>query len=97
MKTLLSVLLVTVLLGNANNLEPKISLNAAEQEYLRTKKEITMCVDPDWEPFEVIDKNGDHVGIAADLIQLAAKRAGLNIKLIRTTTWEETLKLSKSK
>lgn len=95
MKTLLSVLFITVLSINVSASD--IKLTDAEQHYLKVKPEITMCVDPDWEPFEVIDKNGDHVGIAADLIQLAAKRAGLNIKLIRTTTWEETLKLSKSK
>ena len=77
--------------------EQQIVLNETEKSYLETKKEITMCVDPDWEPFEVIDKEGKHVGISADLIQLVAKRLHTPIRLIPTKTWEETLALSKSK
>lgn len=97
MKYRLILFFTTVLYANVNATDTKISLTAAEQNYLKEKQEITMCVDPDWEPFEVIDKNGEHVGIAADLIQLAAKRAGIKIRLIPTTTWDDTLTLSKSK
>ena len=43
-------------------------LSAEEQAYLKQKKVITMCVDPDWEPFEIINAEGKHEGIAADLI-----------------------------
>jgi len=71
-------------------------LSAEEQAYLKQKKVITMCVDPDWEPFEIINAEGKHEGIAADLISLMAKRAGLNIKLLQTKTWDETLEKSKS-
>ena len=74
-----------------------IRLTPDEQAYLSQKKEITMCVDPDWEPFEIINKEGKHQGISADLIQLAAKRLGVKITLVPTRTWEETLAFSKSK
>ena len=74
-----------------------IHLTPQEQAYLSQKKEITMCVDPDWEPFEVINKEGKHEGISADLIQLTAKRLGVKITLVPTKTWEETLAYSKSK
>lgn len=77
--------------------ERSIRFTPQEQAYLDQKKEITMCVDPDWEPFEVINKDGKHEGISADLIRLAAKRLDLNIRLIPTKTWEETLAYSKSK
>lgn len=98
MKNYILIACFTMLLsGNVSASDAKVSLTEAEQDYLNAKPEITMCVDPDWEPFEVIDKNGDHVGIAADLIQLAAKRAGVRIKLIKTATWDDTLTLSKSK
>ena len=75
----------------------KTTLSADEQHYLKEKHEITMCVDPDWEPFEVINASGHHEGIAADLVALAAKRAGVKLKLIRTKTWDETLEHSKAK
>jgi polar amino acid transport system substrate-binding protein len=96
MKYIVTLFFAIALSANVNGSE-KISLSIEEQHYLKEKQEITMCVDPDWEPFEIIDENGEHIGIAADLIQLATKRAGLKIKLMRTTTWEETLKLSKTK
>jgi len=76
--------------------QPAVHLSSQERAYLQEKKEITMCVDPDWEPFEVIE-NGKHVGIAADLVALAAARAGVKIKLVETKTWQETLSLSKAK
>lgn len=74
-----------------------IELTASQKEYLKNKKEITMCVDPDWEPFEIINKEGKHEGIAADLIKIIVKKLNLNIRLIQTKTWEETLEYSKSK
>ena len=59
-----------------------ITLTESEKEYLANNGPITMCVDPDWEPFEIINQNGEHEGIAADLIQLIAKKIGVKIELI---------------
>jgi two-component system, NarL family, sensor histidine kinase EvgS len=95
-KSLWIMLFVIVFSGSANGLESKLSLSAEEQEYLKNKKEITMCVDPDWEPFEIIDEEGKHVGIAADLIALVGERLNTPIRLIPTATWQETLERSKS-
>ncbi|PPL17313.1 hypothetical protein UN63_05640 [Oceanisphaera arctica] len=53
-----------------------------------------MCVDPDWLPFEAIDKNKQHVGIAADLIALVNAKTGLQIQLHPTSGWEESLAAS---
>ena len=73
----------------------QVSLSTSEQYYLAKKKEVTMCVDPDWEPLEIINAEGKHEGISADLISLAAQRTGINLKLIQTKTWDETLENSK--
>jgi two-component system, NarL family, sensor histidine kinase EvgS len=73
----------------------QIILTENEKKYLTTRKEITMCVDPDWEPFEIINEKKEHIGIAADLIQLVSVRIGIPIRLIPTATWQETLDLSK--
>ena len=52
-----------------------------------------MCVAPDWMPIEGIDRAGRHTGVAADFIQLMARRGGLNIQLVRAKTWEESFAL----
>lgn len=96
MKYIFALFFYIVLLSSLNASDFAIALSDEEQRYLQEKKEITMCVDPDWEPFEVIDKNGKHVGIAADLIELVAQRVGVKIKLVQTKTWEETLFLSQT-
>jgi len=59
------------------------------------KSPILMCVDPDWWPFEAIDERGRHVGIAADLIELATSRVKLPVALYPTKTWEESVAASK--
>lgn len=92
--TILVILSAYVLLLAAD--PSKAVLTPIEKGYIEDKKEITMCVDPDWEPFEKIDESGKHVGIAADLIQLVSKRIGVPIRLVSTATWQETLEKSKS-
>ena len=73
-----------------------ISLSQEEKDYLAHKKVITMCVDPDWEPFEIINNQGIHEGIAGDLIRLVQKRLDIKIVLLPTKSWEETLEKSKN-
>lgn len=91
-----TLILLLFIAKEINAVENGVLFSPQEQQYLKQKKVITMCVDPDWEPFEIINAEGEHVGISADLISLMAKRAGLNIKLIQTKTWDETLEKSKS-
>ena len=57
---------------------------------------VLMCVDPDWWPFEAIDERGKHVGIAADLVELAASRAQVPVALFPTKSWEESVAASKA-
>ncbi len=75
---------------------PAIELTVQEKAYIEQTKAVKMCVDPDWVPFEHINEQGKHVGIAADLIQLVAHRVGLKIELYRVKTWEESLAASKA-
>ena len=74
-----------------------IDLNEKEINYLKEKKIITMCVDPDWEPFEKINSEGFHEGIAADLIKHISEKLRIKIQLIPTTNWDESIIFSKEK
>lgn len=71
-------------------------LSESERAYLNAHSPLSLCVDPDWWPFEVIDANGQHDGIAADLLALVAQRQGLQFKLYPTRTWEESLAASQA-
>lgn len=66
-------------------------LTEAERDYLEQLGSISMCVDPDWPPFEQINEKGEHEGIAADLIQRVAERIGVPIRLHPSRLWSESL------
>lgn len=72
------------------HLDNSFSLNKEESTYLNNKKQITMCVDPEWMPFEKIENNR-HIGISADYINLIKNKLNIPIILIPTKDWTETL------
>ena len=67
-----------------------IKFSDEELAYLKQKKEITMCVDPHWMPYEKIEK-GKYIGMSADYMRLFEKMIGTPISLISTHTWAESL------
>jgi len=75
----------------------KVIFEPEEQAYLQQKGSIKMCIDPSWMPFEHIDEEGKHVGMAADLIKLMQDRSGISISLIPTKNWEESLQKAKNR
>ncbi|MCF6340952.1 MAG: ABC transporter substrate-binding protein [Sulfurimonas sp.] len=72
------------------------NFNAKEQKYLKNKKQITACINPDWMPFESFYKN-EHIGITNDYFKLFQKKMNIPIKVIKTKTWEESIKLIKNR
>lgn len=76
--------------------ENRIALSNAEYAYLARIGPVRLCVDPDWYPFEQINAEGRHEGIAADLIELVARRSGVDIQLYPTKTWAESLDASRN-
>lgn len=98
---LIVALTLLVLAGNFAHADtvqaPAVDLTAEERSYIERNPRIRMCVDPDWVPFERINSQGKHEGIAADLVQLVAQRVGLKIDLYSVKTWEESLAASKDK
>ena len=72
------------------NTHDNIEFSNAEKSYLLGKKKITMCVDPEWYPLEAI-RNGKHIGIAADVMDVFEKKLGMPIELVPTTSWSQSL------
>jgi len=69
-------------------------LTKQQKEYLEEKKELKMCVDPNWMPLEKIE-NGKHIGIAAEILEIISQKIETPIKLIETTSWIQTLEKAK--
>ncbi|WP_319783128.1 diguanylate cyclase [Oceanisphaera sp. IT1-181] len=74
----------------------QVPLTVTERAYISAHPVLSVCVDPDWLPFEGIDSNQQHVGIIADLLPLVASKTGLQIQLHPTKSWDESLLASKS-
>jgi len=72
------------------NSHQSFAFSPLEKNYLLEKKKVTMCVDPEWYPLEVI-RDGKHIGIAADVIRIFEKQVGIPIELVPTSSWRESL------
>ena len=72
----------------------KLNLSSEYINYLSNKKEITMCIDPNWMPYEKIQK-GKNEGITADYMQIIKEKIGIPIRFIPTQTWTQSLEFAK--
>ena len=79
-----------------NPLNDDFLLNDEEKRYLEKKERITMCVDPNWMPFEKIENN-KLIGIAADYIKIIENKIKTPIVLIPTKTWSESIEKGKKR
>jgi ABC-type amino acid transport substrate-binding protein len=89
-------------------LQHKKSLKLTKYEkYLLSiyNKEITMCVHPNWMPYEKIKENKTkikgmndykHLGIVSEYMKLVEDTLGIKITLIASKSWSESLKFVKS-
>ncbi len=73
----------------------ELNLNNKEQKYLKNKQ-IKMCIDPDWMPFESF-KDGKYIGISSEYFQLIESILDKKITVIKTSSWQESLELGKQR
>jgi len=79
-----------------NNVNNKSILDTKEQEYLLKKKMIKMCVDPNWMPFEKIEK-GKYIGLSSEYIHYFSQKINTPIKLLKTSSWEDSIQKIKNR
>lgn len=91
-QNLVPYLFEDILMTNDRNL----NFTVAEQNYLQAKKEITLCVDPEWMPFERIEDN-KHIGIAADYMTLFQEELPIPMRLVPTTSWQQSIQFAKKR
>jgi len=78
----------------SNNNEFYAELNYQEKELLDRIKEVKMCVDPNWMPFEKLE-GGKHLGMTADYMKLIQQVVNVPIKVVPAKTWLESLEIGK--
>ena len=71
-------------------------LNEKEKKYIRKKKVINVCINPDWVPIEFI-KNGQPQGISIDILKIITKEVNLKLKYIKTSSWSQSQQYLKEK
>lgn len=54
------------------------------------KTEVTYCIDPNWAPYEAI-RNGTHIGISAQYLDIISSLTDLTFTLVPTQTWQQSL------
>jgi len=74
-----------------------IPFTVAEELYIIDKEYFTMVVDPRWMPIESINEKKEHIGIAADFIKLIEEKGGIEIRLIPTTSWSQTVEFAQNR
>jgi len=90
---LISLFFANILL--ATN-EFQLNLTHEEKQYLKTKKVIKMCVDPNWMPFEKIEDN-THIGIASDYMKIISHKLNTPINFVKTKTWMQSIEKAKNR
>ncbi|MDI3323874.1 transporter substrate-binding domain-containing protein [Pontibacterium granulatum] len=81
-----------LLLGGASCVcSAELELSAEETQYLRERGPVKVCVDPNWMPFEAINRQGQHTGVSADFMKEYAKMLGVKLQLVPTENWSESM------
>jgi len=76
--------------------QENIVLTPDEQNYLKEKKEITLCFSPKGLPLFGY-KEGQNIGILPEVMSLVEKRIPIPFRYVPVKTWKECIELSKVK
>ena len=74
--------------------ESGIDWTEKELLFMEDHPVIQLGVDPRFIPFEFIDEEGEHQGIAADYLELVSERTGLQFEVQKGLTWPEAYELA---
>lgn len=74
-----------------------LNLTVSEQAFLDKIDEIHLCTDPDWMPYEGIDKSGHYTGIMSSFHQLWSSMIGKPVVLVKTVSWDQSLEFIQQK
>lgn len=73
------------------------TLTQQEVDYLEYKKEIRLCIDPNWPPLEFYNEKKEFKGIGADYYKLFSEFLGIDFNVVKTKSWQESKDFMKEK
>ncbi len=92
---LLTIMFSAVSYGTTN--VSNIALTKEEQQWIDQHPVIRLGADPDWPPFDFVDEQGVHQGIAADFLHILSQQLGLNVELVPHLTWNQVQEGAKNR
>jgi len=72
-----------------------VSFTKEEKAYILHNPEAVLGADYSWAPYDFIDAEGKHAGIAADVLALVEERSGLHIRVV-ADKWYKTMQKVKN-
>lgn len=74
----------------------EIILTEEEKRFIQVKKSLTMCVGPNFMPYEdIVDDK--HIGMIAAYMTIISNNLGIPFVLVPTKDWNETMQYAKSR
>lgn len=71
-----------------------VEFTKQEKAWIANNRAVTVIGDADWFPFEGFNKDGEYIGIVADLLNLVSAKSGLIFNVSETSSWQHTLQFS---
>lgn len=75
----------------------QIGLTQAERDYLKAKKVLSVCVDPDRLPFDGVDENGQHAGLSKDYFDIFSRMLDVEMVVPDVQDWNDLISKARSR
>ncbi|DAB31805.1 MAG TPA: histidine kinase [Sulfurospirillum sp. UBA11407] len=89
-------LVVLFFLTLSSSFASNLNFTEEEKAWIAKSSTIILGADYKWPPFDFVDAKGQHVGLAADYLELIAKKTGLKFRVM-PNKWSITLENMKAK
>nr|WP_319521009.1 transporter substrate-binding domain-containing protein [uncultured Sphaerochaeta sp.] len=91
-RNLILIMGILLCLANVVYAEEALQFSEEESQFLEEHQTVQIGIDPKFMPFEFIDEEGVHSGIAADLLSLISEKTGLVFTYNPDLSWSETVR-----
>ncbi|MDA3958589.1 transporter substrate-binding domain-containing protein [Oceanispirochaeta sp.] len=66
-------------------------LTEAERVWIKAHPVIRLAPDPEFQPVEFFDKDGNYAGIGADYAELIAEKLGISFEIVECKNWDDVI------